>query len=193
MQTIQQFGRVNESFEETKDYLKLQFSTNVAERQKRWRNYGLSADFLGDYFANFFPGGDCVEGSMSQRSVVKSTVSFVANELLENAIKYTDPRVEEPISIALYLHNDHIVFNSINYANEAAITGLTAFVSKILNAENLDELLAEQLEATARGSGHSHLGLLTMMCDYGVEFGWQFQPSSIPQITQVNVVAYLAV
>jgi hypothetical protein len=193
LQTNEQFGRFYDSFENSKEYLTLQFSVNSEARQERWRNYGLSADFLGDYFSNFFPVNELSDRSLNQKEIVKATVSFIANELLENAIKYTELSADEPISISLYLHEDHLVFRSINYANIEAIAKLKGFIDRILSTDDIDALFAEQLELTARGCGQSHMGFLTMMCDYGVEFGWRFQSSLSPNIVKVDVVAYLII
>jgi hypothetical protein len=40
------------------EYLKINFSPTSVPLQQRWRNNGLSADFLADYISTFFPGDD---------------------------------------------------------------------------------------------------------------------------------------
>ncbi|HSM81565.1 MAG TPA: ATP-binding protein [Nodosilinea sp.] len=189
-----QFGRFADCLEHSKEYLTICFSPSASARQQRWRNYGLSADFLGDYFATFFPGNPKQPGDdLMQRDTVKAAISYIANELLENAIKYHTELSQDPISISLFLYEDYIVFQSLNLAKELAATQFEAFIQSILDADDLDDLFAEQLEKTATGQGESHMGFLTMMCDYGVEFGWGFQPSAHPEnLIQVDVQAYLS-
>lgn len=191
-----QFGRFVDCLENSKEYLTICFSPSASARQQRWRNYGLSADFLGDYFATFFPGSSHKAGStedLMQRDTVKSAISYIANELLENAIKYHSDRAQDPISISLFLYEDLIVFQSINLVEPLPAEQFKGFIQAILSAGDIDHLFSQQLEKAAMGQGESHMGFLTMMCDYGVEFGWGFEPSPQHQdLIQVNVQAYLS-
>jgi len=194
--TPNQFGRFTTCLDNSKEYLTICFSPSASARQQRWRNYGLSADFLGDYFATFFPGGSEKNGiadDVMQRDTVKSAISYIANELLENAIKYHTDRSQEPISISLFLYEDYIVFQSLNRVEPQSADQFKAFIQDILDATDLDALFAQQLEKAALGQGESHMGFLTMMCDYGVEFGWGFELSpQQPGLVQVDVQAYLS-
>lgn len=191
-----QFGRFVDCLENSKEYLTICFSPSASARQQRWRNYGLSADFLGDYFATFFPGSPdgagAAEDSM-RRETVKSAISYIANELLENAIRYHTDRTQDPISISLFLYEDFIVFQSINLIDSLAAEQFKGFIQDILTAADIDTMFSQQLEKAAQGQGKSHMGFLTMMCDYGVEFGWGFE-RHIPhqEVVQVNVQAYLS-
>ena len=54
----QTFGKFIERQEEYGEYLKIGFSPTSIPLQQRWRNNGLSADFLADYLSTFFPGKD---------------------------------------------------------------------------------------------------------------------------------------
>ncbi len=72
--------------EQEQEYLAIGFSPTSLSIQERWRNNGLSADFLGDYLSTFFPGDD--QQARHKRREVRAGVSYIANELLENAMKY---------------------------------------------------------------------------------------------------------
>lgn len=191
-----QFGRFADCLENSKEYLTICFSPSASARQQRWRNYGLSADFLGDYFATFFPGGPHKAGAaedLIQRDTLKSAISYIANELLENAIKYHTDRSPDPISMSLFLYEDFIVFQSINWVEPPAANQFQEFIQDILIASDIDAVFSRQLERAATGQGESHMGFLTMMCDYGVEFGWGFRPPGRhPEVVEVNVQAYLS-
>lgn len=193
---LEQFGRFIDSLENSKEYLTISFSPSASARQQRWRNYGLSADFLGDYFATFFPGSAKKPGAVDdlmQRDKIKAAISYIANELLENAIKYQTERSQDPISISLFLYEDYIVFQSLNLVEPVPAEHFKDFIRDILNADDIETTFAQQLEQSATGQGESHMGFLTMICDYGVEFGWGFKPS--PQdgdLVQVDVQAYLS-
>lgn len=195
-QTPTQLGKFITFLETSKEFLTISFSPAASARQERWRNYGLSADFLGDYFATFFPGSAPEKGSGAEnmgRATIKAAISYIANELLENAIKYHTELVQEPISISLFLYEDSIVFQAINLVDQDREAQFRSFIHRLLSTDDIDQLFSEQLEQVAQGSGESNMGYLTMMCDYGVEFGWQFQPSEHgAEISQTDVQAHLS-
>ena len=89
--SLSQWGHFLEPIPHSSEFLTLNFSLNSENRLQRWRNYGLSADFLGDYFANFFPGNELTPNPISQQDAIKGSVSYIANELLENCLLYTSP------------------------------------------------------------------------------------------------------
>ncbi|PSB58723.1 ATP-binding protein, partial [filamentous cyanobacterium CCP1] len=152
----QTFGAFTDDFSAGEEYLTLSFSPNSAARKRRWGNYGLSADFLGDYFAAFFPGDAVCDSPINRRDTVKAAVSYIANELIENAVKYSEASAKLPISISLYLYEEQIVFRAVSYANQAESDRYQAFIRELLNSE-LDELYGQQLEKTATGSGESNM------------------------------------
>jgi len=175
------------------EYLTLHFSPVTGPRSQRWRNYGLSADFLGDYFATFFPGNDAVNSKINRRTAVKGSVSFVANELLENAVKYSDDQSNHPIKISLHLFDEQIIFHAINYSSQQVAARYESFI-KELSASDPEELYSQRMEKIALGEGMSCIGILTMMNDYGATFAWQFRSSPrSPQIVEVSVMASLRI
>jgi hypothetical protein len=192
--TTQTFGIFRDDIPKSQEFLTLNFApSSTPERQQRWRNYGLSADFLGDYFANFFPGGDVPESTINLKDTIKATVSYIANELLENAVKYSDESVLLPVSITLRLFDQDIVFQVTNYANQAVAQQYQEFV-QTLQAADIDELYTQQLEKTALGEGGSSMGILTIIQDYSAQGGWRFeQLTENPSISKVTVMMHLVV
>ncbi|PZD71322.1 hypothetical protein C1752_06601 [Acaryochloris thomasi RCC1774] len=189
----QQFGITSENIPRSEEYLTLHFSPTAIPRQERWRNYGLSADFLGDYFSTFFPGDENAEQPISRRETIKASISYIANELLENAVKYSDIETDRAIHITLFLYEQEIIFQVVNYANQSRVEKYQSFIQKLLNSD-LDDLYVQQLEQSALGSGESNLGMLTMLQDYSAKFGWYFEPvAESPNLTQVKVTVRLGV
>ncbi len=185
------YGTFVEDLPVNEEYLTLQFSPARAPRNRRWKNYGLSADFLGGYFAEFFPGDELPGSPISRRDAAKAAISYIANELLENAVKYSDAAADLPISITLRLYAEQIVIEVSNHATPKAVAGYQQFVETLL-ATDLDELYTRQLETTALGSGVSSLGILTMAKDYAAKLGWRFQVQTMnPDVTRVQVMAHL--
>jgi len=189
--TRQTFGLSLDSIPASDEYLTLNFSPSSAARRRRWGNYGLSADFLGDYFAAFFPGDEVPDSKINRRNTVKAAVSYIANELIENAVKYSDAGSPLPISITLHLYEQEIIFEVTNHTTADRAASYQNFI-QILLAANLEEFYIQQLEKTAMGDGVSNMGLLTIMNDYAANMGWQFQPlSDRPEVVKVTVMACL--
>ncbi len=192
--TIQIIGRFLETIPESQEYLTLNFAPgSTPQRQQHWRNNGLSADFLGDYFAAFFPGEAGIENTLNLKDTVKASVSYIANELLENAVKYSDESINLPISITLRLYDHAMIFQVANYANQTIARAYQQFIEEI-HSSDLDELYMQQLEKTALGEGGSHMGILTILKDYNATGGWKFErlPDS-PSVSRVNVMVHLIV
>jgi hypothetical protein len=192
--TNQTFGQFFDRIPDSQEYLTLNFSpTSAPQRQRRWRNNGLSADFLGDYFAAFFPGDAVADSAIDLKDAVKAAVSYIANELLENAFKYSDASANLPISITLRLYDREIIFQVTNYTDRATGKHYEEFVRQIESAD-LEEIYTQQLEKTALGEGSSCMGLLTILHDYSAKGGWKFeQPRENPAVIRVSVMVSLVV
>jgi hypothetical protein len=169
------FGQFSEQAFSSEEYLILGFSPSSIPLQQRWRNNGLSADFLADYMTTFFPNDTNADG-VEKQDEIKSAVSYIANELLENAMKFNDPNSQYPISIQIQLHSDHIVFSVTNSISPKASETFQAYIQKLIDSDP-QELYLQQLEDNAQeeNSGSSGLGLLTMLNDYMAKVGWKFQ------------------
>jgi len=158
------------------EYLTLVFSPLSAPLRSRWRNNGLSADFLGDYVTTFLPAEANVAAAESHQNAIKHAVTYIANELLENAMKYHERHVDIPIGIRLELSADRITVSATNGVGFGAAEIYKSYVEDMLK-ENPGDLLVRQLEGNSgeEESKKSGLGLLTMINDYGAKLGWQFE------------------
>jgi hypothetical protein len=155
------------------EYLKIGFLPSSIPLQQRWRNNGLSADFLAGYVSTFFPGED--QASTARQAEIKDAISFIANELLENAMKFTHASAHHTVIIEMYLQADVIRLYTINCIAPDRIEPFQQYIGRLLT-EDTDALYTEQLERNASGEneGASGLGFLTMLNDYGVVLGWKF-------------------
>jgi len=168
------FGEILDSQRaEDLESLFLTFSPGLLPLQQRWRNNGLSADFLADYVTTFFPKDENDPGSAERQSSVKGTVSYIANELLENAMKYGDGRVC-PITIRLTLRPECIVFDEINGTDGRGAESYRAFVREF-TASDPAEAYFRRLEQVSVSGETSGLGLITMANDYAAVLGWCFE------------------
>lgn len=189
------FGDFIENLPNSPEYLIIGFSPSSVPLKQRWRNNGLSADFLADYLTTFFPNSEEDPASIDQQVEIKSAVSYIANELLENAMKFNDETAEYPISIALHLRNDKIIFQISNSVPNDAIDSFQACIRELTTSDP-QELYLQQLEKNAEKDGEtsSHLGYLTMMNDYMAQLGWKFETiQEDPVVVAVTTMVQLAV
>ena len=191
---IQTFGDFIEQ-SASQEYLIIGFSPSSIPLKQRWRNNGLSADFLADYLTTFFPGNEDEPSTIHRKAEIKSAVSYIANELLENAMKFNDETSDYPIDIKLQLESDGVIFSVANSISPKAVNKFQAYIQQLL-ASDPSELYIQQLENNAaddncNGSG---LGLLTMLSDYTAKIGWKFQTvQKEPEVIAVTTMVQLRV
>ncbi len=186
-ETFGDFFEIGECLE----FLVISFSSSSIPIQERWRNNSLSADFLADYWGTFFPVHN---KSSHERSEVQDTVNYIANELLENAVKFNWEKSEHPIKIALFLTEDVLRFYVTNGVNPESVGRFQKFIQEILT-EDTDELYIRQLESNAgeEEGSESCLGFLTMINDYNARMAWKFETLEKPEGIAVTTMVELAV
>jgi hypothetical protein len=190
------FGDFVESFPLPQDSLELSFTPNSFPIKKRWRSNRLSANFMADYFSNFLPVD---EGDPSQKRRIKESkgaVSYVANELLENAIKFNDQGTNFKIKFGIYFIQEADMTAVLFATNSVSAEGLDKFQKFIqeLLCSDPEKLYVQQIEKSAEeeNSEASGLGFLTMINDYSAKIGWKFEivqkdPKMIAVTTMVLV------
>ncbi|HBB30334.1 MAG TPA: ATP-binding protein [Cyanobacteria bacterium UBA8803] len=192
---IQIFGDFVEELSTSQEYLMVGFSPSSIPLKQRWRNNGLSADFLADYLSTFFPGDENDPSTLTKQTEIKSAVGYIANELLENAMKFNDDTLQYPISIALHLHPNRLVFLTKNSVSPESVGEFQAYL-KELTTSDPQELYIRQLEQNAEDetSTASRLGFLTMMEDYAATLGWKFETvQKEPEVLTVTTMVQLTV
>jgi hypothetical protein len=172
----QVFGPYVEPDDQNREYLQINFSPTSLPLQQRWRTNGLSADFLAGYLETFFPGDDAA--TLNRRTDVRDAVGFIANELLENAMKFTYAPAHHAVSITLQLARDQVLFYVSNHIDPdpPAIAAFQSFIRQLLTQDPV-ELYRQQVLSRADDATHtsSGLGYLTMLNDYGARLAWQFE------------------
>ena len=191
--TVQQtLGNFIPNLPPSKEYLILSFSPSSIPLRQRWRNNCLSADFLADYLSTFFLGNNDRQLDSDKQAEIKSAVSYIANELLENGMKYSTQMSSLPISIQIHLNPDLIVFQLTNSIPAKRTQQFQNRIQTLLDCDP-DELYIAQLEKNAlEENEESSLGLLTMLTDYGVKLGWKFEllpqnPKEVAVTTMVQL------
>jgi hypothetical protein len=170
----QVFGSFEPNVGDSHEYLTIMFSPSSVPLRERWRNNRLSATFLADYFSTFFPGQNHIESLTDPRSDCMGSIVFIANELLENAMKFSDQASNAAVTLTLQLFPNKLVFLTKNQVNQTLSQRLKAFIHRVAAADPM-QLYMAQIENTAE-TEESGLGLLTIMNDYAAQVGWKLEP-----------------
>jgi hypothetical protein len=192
------FGDFIERFPPDRDSLELNFTPSSVPIKKRWRNQRLSAHFVADYLANFIPFDQDDSSTEKRIKETKGAISYIANELLENAMKFNleFPGSKVKFGICFMGDGDFVaVIFATNYIGIEGATKFQAFI-KVLLASDPEEMYIQQVEASAEDANLeiSGLGFLTMLNDYGAKLGWQFTSmSGQPEIVEVTTMAQVSV
>lgn len=170
----EQYGEFRElRYGSDSESLKLSFWPGSVPLQQRWRNNGLSADFLGDYVTTFFPLDENDPATRQRQNEVKGAVAFIANELLENAMKFHDGHLPEPINMHMNLQQDRILLQQSNGVDGDTAERFREFV-ELLRDNDPGELFIRQMEESALSEESAGVGYLTMINDYQAELAWRF-------------------
>lgn len=170
---ITTYGPYQDVWERGEEYLEMAFSPSSRPVHDRWRNNGLSADFLADYFGTFIPK-DLPE---SHHNKVKGAVAYIANELLENAMKFTAGNAPQPISLILNLSESDLRFSLTNCITSEAANALASFLDEFTSMDAGD-FFVQQMERNIESGSESGLGFATMITDHNATLAWQLQPLS---------------
>ena len=190
------FGDFVESFPPAQDLLELTFTPNSLPIKKRWFSNRLSANFMADYFSNFLQVDEDDPAQKRRIKECKGAVSYVANELLENAIKFNNQGTNFKIKFGIYFIEEADLTAVLFATNSVSAEGLDKFQKFIqeLLCSDPEKLYVQQIEKSAQEeySGESGLGFLTMINDYSAKLGWKFEivqkdPKMIAVTTMVLV------
>ncbi len=196
------FGDYIEEFSPELDSLEMTFSPSTRSIQKRWSNNRLSAQFVADYFSAFLPTNEDPQNCDRRIKESKSAVSYVANELLENAMKFSDRTSKFKVRFGVYFLEDDPEKNSqitaVIYATNSTTPEnaekFQRFLTQLL-ASDPEEFYVTQVEQSLEeDSEASGLGFLTMINDYSAKLGWKFDTiNAEPQILTVSSMAQITV
>lgn len=197
LKTVTQiFGDFIEPFPPEHDSLELTFTPSSRPIKQRWRNNRLSAHFVADYLSSFLPMDEQDASSEKRIKESKGAVSYVANELLENAIKFNEDDSSYKIKFGIHFIEETEVIAVIfatNCAKSETVNKLQEFIKELLSCDP-DELYLQQLEKNAEAESEtSGLGLLTMINDYSAKIGWKFEPRPDSDTIAVTTVVQITV
>lgn len=163
-------------------------SNRAACDSRQWRNNLLSANFIAEYCTNFLPQThsdpkSSIASDKQRTQDVKGAIGYIANELLENALKFnldsTGLNARSNVKLGVHFTREPepvaVVFAS-NSLDKSSAESFQQFIHRLLGGD-AKELYFQKIEANtaAADSPTSGLGFLTMMNDYQARLGWRFE------------------
>jgi hypothetical protein len=179
---------------ECEEYLSIRFSPSRLPLKKRWENNGLSADFIAEYFKIFYVSQQEENNGEANEILLenlRNSVKYVANELLENAMKFQAPIIYPTAArIFLSLYNDKLVFYITHSITAQQAESFELFIKKVVNHDPQDLYMEAMRESAREENAHrSGMGLLSMVCDYNAKLGWKFESlEGLPLVTVTTMV-----
>lgn len=135
----------------------------------RWSQCSATAEYFAEYFADVH-ARRCADDAARNEFI--GTLSYIVNELVENAVKFS---MGETVEVTVCLDGEELVALVSNQILATTVEGLVEKFRGLVSGDP-QEMLVARVEANAVNpdAGVSGLGFLTMMADYGATLGWNF-------------------
>ncbi len=162
-----------------KKALTLSFALPAMEVMSFWSRCGLIANFGSSYMAVACP---------SQKNIANS-LSFILNELLENAVKYTRPK-ESILEFALLKQGDFITIDISNPVSDDQIPALLEMAKHLIDVDYVNDAYIDLLTMSGKTSDKSGIGLLTIINYYQASLSFRIGgPAENPSKKRYSIQA----
>lgn len=176
---LESFGQFTSELTENNLCVKIDFPAELVKERRFWPNSYLSANYISEYLSIFFPTDQDQPEQLKRCLEITDATRYIANELLENAFKFSCTAAQHPVQMALYHYPDRLI---ITVSNTAHINDFIPFRSLIHDLTTLDphDLYVDRLEQNLdqEQAFNSGLGFITILINYNTKLGWKIEPHS---------------
>jgi hypothetical protein len=172
------FGEANDRPVDLAQSTRIVFRTEHLEL--KWSYCSNSADFLSQYYAGVL----AQNRTASQVRDLTHSIAYMANELIENAVKF---RAAGDIELTAGIDSGTFVLRITNWISPETGERFQSLLRDITSGDPGELLIRRIEENAASGGSGSGLGLLTLMNDYGVRLSWRFEPSKDPADNRIFI------
>lgn len=157
-------------------YSEANFLLNYQQLKEEYTRNGLLVSHYSfgeialQFMKNLHPGYFS-QGFLSAAEI-RQSVDYIANELLENSIKYSDNTATR-INLEIHVTKQAIAVISTNMISEDRSDVFSNYLRKIIRSDT-SEMYIRQLEKNLGDNNKSGLGLLSMIHDYRAKINWEF-------------------
>ncbi|MGK7907817.1 MAG: DUF6272 family protein [Synechococcus sp.] len=162
-------------------YSEANFLFNYQLLKEEYRNNGLlvnhysfgeiALQFMKTLHASYFEQG------FLSATEIRQSVDYIANELLENSIKYSDETATK-INLKIHVNKQRIIVESTNLISKNRSETFLNYLQNLMYSDP-SELYIRQLEKNSSDNNKSGLGLLSMIHDYRAEINWKFTSTEL--------------
>ena len=147
------------------------------EHVQHWKKCSLIANFFGNYQA---------ESYKNNKSQIVSIISTISNELLENAIKFSEKKYSD-VGISIKKHQSSILIQVENVTNFKNTEKLKHTLHRIEN-ENISALQLDKITKNERfNQEESEIGLINIAKDFTTKVGAKICPIESTQLYKVEI------
>lgn len=172
-----------EQFTASNPFLQLDLSTQILLREHYKRFRYSTLDFFSQSLKLLLLSFRYQWLDEQTQTRILDTAKFVTNELLENALKFHDISVREPILVGISQAQESLLFFTRNQAKSESINKLKVLAEQ-LSKTSAEELYFNQLEQCAlEDSQESGIGFLSMIYDHNARLGWKIEMDHATQET----------
>jgi len=126
-----------------------------------WIRGSNLANFISDFYYCDHPD-----------KMVQNTISTVLNELIENAIKFSDQK-KHPVDIYTFNKNNEFIFQISNSISSESADSFPVLCHQLFD-ENLDELYVKRIENLYQSKSNTGIGLVLLKKDYKTDINFKF-------------------
>lgn len=134
--------------------------------------------------------GQAISPDHLPQNAIQDILSYLLNELFENCAKFSSGSILD-VCYQSWMQDETMIFQLTNHIHPEKQAIFINTIQEILTGDP-DELFFQKLEKNAEldldGSG---LGYLTLIKDYGIQFGFRFRPQNSTSIA-VDVQAHVS-
>ena len=134
----------------------------------KWDQASKLADYLGDYYSQ-----DVLSCTAIQHKEVSDKISYVLNELFENALKFND---EKDITASTHINREDnlITLVTSNHIDEKKAEHFVAFLTQLFKGDPRTMFIEKIAQNLIDENNNSGLGYLTMILNFDVKLGFKF-------------------
>lgn len=160
------------------EYLDIAVAMSSGSIESDWRKNTLCAEFIAKYMLNTIAAHRC-SNELESRDI-KDAINYIANEMFENAVKFTNEESCREISFRVENIDDKLRFYVRNSIDELGIAPFQTLIEELLSGDPSEMYFKriEENEATESGSA-SGLGYLSIMNDYDADIAWKFEAAQV--------------
>lgn len=182
------FGIFQDSAVETLAESHNRLVIDATHLSRHWHRCGMTSDFWARYGSLFIPTST-PSGWLSRDSAFH-VFTYLLNELFENCAKFSRGG-ETEVQFDSWMFADHVVYQMSNHIRSSDVPPFVELLQELFSGD-VEDLYFSKLEANAESDeGGSGLGYLTLMKDYGVQFGFGFEPVGVDSV-RVDVQALVS-